>query len=324
MRILYRGQVFESELRSLAECHAFDFVVAADTDAVVRELPQADALWITPSTYAAAIPRAVAARRGTLRWIALTSAGYDAVQIHGIAPEVTTTYAAGVNAPVVAEHALALLLAATRQLSVALDRARSETWDRTIVGTLRSIEDMTVTIVGFGAIGRQLARGLRALGARIIGVNRSGSPDPSADAMVPVAELHAALAQSDAVVIAVTMSEQTRGLIDAAAFDAMRPQTIFVNVARGAIVDQGALRAAIATGKVRGAGLDVTEPEPPPSGDALWRAPETIMTPHVAGFGSHGAGARLIAHFDRNIERFTSGEPLEGVVPANVPANTPL
>lgn len=315
MRILYRGQVYEAELAALAARRGFTFVVAADTDGVVRELPHADALWITPSTYAAAIPQAVAAHPAALRWVALTSAGYDAVLAHGRVPGAVTTYASGVYGPVVAEHALALLLACVRRLPVAHDRQRTQTWDRALAGTLRSIEDMTVAIVGFGAIGTHLAQCLRPLGARIVGVSRSGEPDPLADAMFATRDLHAALATSDAVVLAVTLNDETHHLIDAAAFGAMRRGTVLVNVARGGVIESAALRDAIANGTVRGAGLDVTDPEPLPPGDALWDAPETIVTPHVGGFGSRALSGRLIAHFDRNIDRLLAGEPLAGVVP---------
>ncbi len=313
-RILFRGQIFEDELRALAGRRGIAFEAAADTAAVVRALPGADALWITPSTYAAAIPQAVAAQRGALRWIGLTSAGYDAVLSLGVAPGVVTTYAAGVYGPVVAEHALALLLAAVRRLPAAFDRQRAHVWDRDISGTLRSVGDMSVAIVGFGAIGQHLARALRPLGAHIIGVNRSGAQDPLADEMASVETLHAVLARSDAVVLALTLDASTRGLIDARAFAAMRRGTVLVNVARGGIVDAGALRAAIADGTVRGAGLDVTDPEPLAPGDALWDATDTLVTPHVAGFGSRALGARLVALFERNLDHLAAGEPLEGAI----------
>ncbi len=313
-RILYRGQIFEAELRALAAQRGIAFEAAADTDAVVRALPGADALWITPSTYAAAIPQAIAAQRGALRWIGLTSAGYDAVVSLGIAPGVVTTYASGVYGPVVAEHALALLLASVRRFPATFERHRAHVWDRELSGTLRSVGDMTVAIVGFGAIGQHLARCLRPLGARIIGVNRSGAPDPLADEMARVDTLPAVLARSDAVVLAVTLDASTRGLIDARAFAAMRPGTVLVNVARGGIVDASALRAAIADGTVRGAGLDVTDPEPLAPDDALWDAPDTLITPHIAGFGNRALGTRLVALFARNLDHLAAGEPLEGAI----------
>jgi phosphoglycerate dehydrogenase-like enzyme len=306
--------MFVEELRGLAVQRGLDFVVAGDTAAAVRELPHADALWINPSTYDAAIPAAIAAERGRLRWVALTSAGYDVMLTHGIPAGVTSTSAAGVYGPVVAEHALALLLASVRQLPAALERQRAHVWDRALSAKLRSIGDMTVAIVGFGAIGRHLATCLRPLGARIIGVNRSGDADPLADEMHPVGALHAVLARSDAVVLAIAMTAQTRGLIDARAFAAMQPQTLLVNVARGGIVDALALRDAIANGTVRGAGLDVTDPEPLEPNDALWDAPETIVTPHVAGFGSRALGARLVDLFARNLDRLAAGQPLEGTI----------
>jgi phosphoglycerate dehydrogenase-like enzyme len=315
VNVLYRGQVYEAELAALAARRGFAFTVAADADAVIRALPDADALWITPSTYDPAIPRAAAAAgTGRLRWMALTSAGYDAVIARGRIPNVVTTYASGVYAPVVAEHALALLLASVRGIGPALDAQRAATWDRALPARLRSLEDMTVAIVGFGAIGRALARLLRPLAARIVGVNRSGAADPLADAMFPAHAVHDALAQSDAVVLAVTLDDGTRGLIDAPAFAAMRPGAVLVNVARGPVVDAAALRDALASGHVYAA-LDVTDPEPLPPDDALWSAPGALITPHVGGFGSRAVAHRLVAHIERNVDRLLANETLEGVVP---------
>jgi phosphoglycerate dehydrogenase-like enzyme len=298
----------------MAARHGIDLLVANDEDTMLRALPAMDALWVTPTYYSSAIPRAVALERGALRWIGLTSAGYDVLAAQGVAPGVITTYAAGVHGPAVAEHAVALLLAAVRRLPAAFDRQRDARWDRAIVARLRSVEDMTVTIVGLGAIGRDIARRLRPFGARLIGVSRRGRADAVVDAVFRAERLHEALAQSDAVIVAVAMSEETRHLIDAAAFAAMRPGTVFVNVARGAVVDRAALLSAIAAAAVDGVALDVTDPEPLPPGDPLWNAPDTLITPHLGSFGSRAAGARLAEHLRQNLTRLAAGEPLAGVV----------
>ena len=316
VRILFRGQVFEHELTELAARRGWDFIVARDEAELLRRLPEAEALWITPTMYTPAVPKAIAKERGKLRWLGLTSAGYDVLLTAGAPADVLVTYATGVYGPAVAEHALALLLGLIRQLPLALERQRSATWDRAIAGRLRALEDMTVAVVGFGAIGREIAKRLRPFAKAIIGVTRSGSPDPLADEMAPVSRLHQVLARSDVVVLSVAMNEATRHLIDAAAFDAMRAGTILINVARGPIVDPEALRRAIASGTISAAGLDVTDPEPLPGTDALWQLPETIVTPHVGGFGSIAAGRRLAEHFERNADRLAAGEALEGLIPA--------
>jgi phosphoglycerate dehydrogenase-like enzyme len=315
MRVVFRGQVFEAELTELAQRRKLDFFVANDEQELLAALPAADALWITPTYYSAAIPQAVKGNRGSLKWIGLTSAGYDVLLRAGVPPAVTMTYAIHVHGPAVAEHAVALLLALLRQLPRAFAAQTQGVWDApAMIRTLRSLEDLTVAIVGFGAIGGGLATRLRPLAKRIIGVSRSGNPDARADAMFPSARLQEALAQSDAVVLAVTYNDETRHMIDAAALAAMPANSLLVNVSRGPVVDGTALHAALVAGKLAGAALDVTDPEPLPAADPLWKAPGVIITPHIATFGSIATGQRLADQYDRNLERFARGEALEGEI----------
>jgi phosphoglycerate dehydrogenase-like enzyme len=225
------------------------------------------------------------------------------------------TYAVTVHGPAVAEHAVALLLALVRQLPRAFAAQADAGWDApAMIGSLRSLEDLTVAIVGFGAIGGAIAARLRPLAKRIIGVSRLGHADARADEMFPSTRLHDALAQSDAVILAVTFSEETRHLIDAAALAAMPANGLVVNVSRGPVVDGAALHRALAGGRLGGAALDVTDPEPLPAGDPLWHTPGVIITPHIATFGSRATGRRLADQYERNVDRFERGEPLEGTI----------
>ena len=320
MRVIYRGQVFEAEITELAKRKGIDLVVARDEQELLRELPRADALWITPTYYQPAVPQAVKAERGALKWIGLTSAGYDVLLRAGVAPGVTTTYAVRVHGPAVAEHAVALLLALLRQLPRAITAQIAANWDSpAMVNTLRSLEDLTVAIVGFGAIGGALAERLRPLAKRIIGVNRSGRADARADAMYPSSGLLEALAQSDVVILTVSYTAETKHLIDAAAFATLPAGALLVNVSRGPVVDSEALKAALAGGRLAGAALDVTDPEPLPAGDPLWHMPGVIITPHISTFGSRATGQRLADQFGQNVDRFARGETLEGTIdPASV------
>jgi phosphoglycerate dehydrogenase-like enzyme len=315
MRVIYRGQVFEAELTELARRRKLDFIVTRDEAELLSELPGADALWITPTYYQAAVPQAVKSTPGRLKWIGLTSAGYDVLLRAGVPPGVTMTYAVTVHGAAVAEHAVALLLALLRQLPRAFAAQTHAGWDApAMIAHLRSLEDLTVAIVGFGSIGGALATRLRPLAKRIIGVSRSGAPDPRADAMFASSQLHEALAQSDAVVLTVTYNDETRHLIDAAALAALPPNALVVNVARGPVVDGVALHAALSEKRLAGAALDVTDPEPLPPGDPLWNTPGVIITPHIATFGSRATGQRLADQYDRNIDRFARGEELEGTI----------
>jgi phosphoglycerate dehydrogenase-like enzyme len=132
--------------------------------------------------------------------------------------------------------------------------------------------------------------------------------------MFPSSRLHDALAQSDVAIVTVAYDERTRHLIDAAALAALPANALVVNVSRGPVVDTAALQRALSDGHLGGAALDVTDPEPLPPGDPLWTTPGVIITPHIGSFGSRATGQRLAEQYDRNLDRFARGEPLEGTI----------
>jgi phosphoglycerate dehydrogenase-like enzyme len=210
---------------------------------------------------------------------------------------------------------MTLLLALVRRLPAAVLNAERHRWDQSGAGGIGTLHGATVAVVGFGNIGREVALRLRAFGARVIAVTRSGRPDPLADEVVAADRLHDALGRSDAVVLAVPLNAQTRHLIDARALAAMRPHAFLINVARGGVVDQAALTAALTEGRIGGAGLDVTHPEPLPPDDPLWTLPNALITPHVAGYGGDVAPRRILALVERNLRNFLDGHPLESPAP---------
>jgi phosphoglycerate dehydrogenase-like enzyme len=314
MRVLMRAHVFRTELIDAAQRLDLDLVVADDPQTFAHEVPRAEALWIVPSAYDATVAEILKTSAGTLRWIGMTSIGYDPLVRFGIPDGVIVTNVGDVLGPVVAEHAVMLLLAMVRQLP-AMQRRQSEgRWDASVMRQLRSLEDLSVTIVGFGSIGREIASRLRPFGAHIIGVRASGRPDALADEMFPAGRLRDGLARGDAVVLAVPLVEQTRHLIDETAFAAMRPGALLVNVARGPVIDGSALVAALENERLGGVALDVTDPEPLPAGHPMWNDPRVVISPHIGGFGSIAAGRRLAQLFERNVAHLRSGEPLEAQV----------
>ena len=280
-----------------------------------RELADADALWAWPAFYDAELVGLLAQHRPRLRWVQLPTMGYDPVELHGVPAGVTVTTAGDAYAPTVAEHALALLLALVRRLPEAVRNAEQHRWDQSGATAIGTLHDATVAVIGFGNIGREIAQRLRGFGARVIAVTRSGRPDPLADEVVRIEELHAVLGRSDAVVLAVPLNARTRHVIDARALAAMQPHALLINVARGGVVDQAALATALAERKVGGAGLDVTDPEPLPPDDRLWTLPNTLITPHVAGYGGNVAPRRILALVERNLRAFIEGRPLESPAP---------
>jgi D-3-phosphoglycerate dehydrogenase len=274
----------------------------------VGEVEGADALvWtdaVDPKGLAAALARSSA------RWVQLPLAGVEEF-VAVMDRDRVWTSAKGIYGPACAEHALALMLAASRLLHRHLRTAR---WQPPAKGSRhRRLAGGRAVIVGTGGIGAALLRLLPPFGVAATAVNRSRLPAEYAAETVPVSALPQVLPEADWVVLALALTPQTRGLFDAAMLGRMNPDAWLVNVARGALVDTEALVEALRSGRLGGAALDVTEPEPLPDDHPLWSLDDVIITSHSAGTEAM-ALPELAARVQRNVERFARGLPLEGVV----------
>ena len=210
------------------------------------------------------------------------------------------------NADSVAELAVLFLLALVRKLDAA--RAAFRDWETRPTGG--SLLGSTVAIVGLGAIGSALARRLTAFCGKITGI-RARPARGGATGVVEVAgpgELHKVLAEADAVVCCAMYDGSNANLFDAAAFAAMKPGAIFVNVARGGLVDEAALLAALNSGQIGGAGLDVYATEPADPDSPLLRHPNVVATPHIGGL-TYEMFRRTATLFAGNLNRWAAGEP---------------
>jgi len=253
--------------------------------------------------------RAAMARLPRLSWVQLPSAGVDDLYAAGIFADssVEWTGAQGSYARPVAEHALALMLATLRRFP---ERIRAESW----AGEFgRSLYGLRVVIVGAGGITQELLRLLAPFEVRTTVIRRDRAPLPGADRTMTASELHAALAKADVLVLAAPLTPQTRGLIDASALAVLPEHAVLINVARGGLVDTDALVAALRSGALSGAGLDVTDPEPLPDGHALWTLPTVIVTPHTADTPDMVVPL-LAARIEENVRRRIAGEALLGRV----------
>jgi D-2-hydroxyacid dehydrogenase (NADP+) len=228
------------------------------------------------------------ARAPRLKFIQSISAGTDQYSREAFkAAGIRLASGAGVNARAVAEHAMALILAMTRQLHVARDNQAKHHW-RGMISEIAKREDevggKTLLVVGLGRIGSHLAMLARAFGMRVIGTKRdTASGAGNADEVHPQDRLLDLIPQADFVALTCPLTPQTERLINAAAFAAMKPSAYLINVARGRVVDEPALVAALGAGKVAGAGLDCTVEEPLPAASPLWDMPNVLITPHTAG-----------------------------------------
>lgn len=276
---------------------------ARDAEAIV--------VWLNPSDRLAALP----AELPRLRWVQGLMAGTDAVHAAGFPPEVQIAAGAGLHDLPVAEHALALILAAARRLDEAADAQTRHEWldhhggnqiaNRSGFTTLHGAR---VLIWGFGGIGTTLAGYLSALGAEVVGVARSAGTRQGYR-VVAADEVAGELPRTDVLVDILPGGAATDGVIDADVLTALPAHAWFVNVGRGVTVDEDALLAALRSSSIAGAALDVFRTEPLPSDSPLWDAPNTIITAHAAG-GRPQQPGRLIAE---NLRRYRAGEPLLGV-----------
>lgn len=245
-----------------------------------------------------------------LRWLHIHSAGADRpvyVQLRERGVQVTTS--SGANAPVVAQNALLGVLALARRWPQLAAAQREHRWAPLIAtGLPRDLQGQTAVVVGWGPVGREIARLLLALGLRVLVVRRQAGAGEGLT-MVADTQLHEVLPTADWLLLACPLTERTRGLLGARELALLPAHCGLVNVSRGEVVDEEALVAALRGRRIAGAYLDVFAHEPLPADSPLWDLPNVICTPHSAGF-SDGNEQRVARMFLDNLERFVRGEPL--------------
>jgi D-2-hydroxyacid dehydrogenase (NADP+) len=252
-------------------------------DDLVKRVPEADVVVASGMWRNDLIPHAA-----KLKFIQSISSGMDQYSKEQLAAKgVRLASAAGVNARAVAEHALALILAIMRRLPEARDNQHRKMW-RGMLGDLTEREDelggKTVLIVGMGRIGSHLAKLCKAFDMKLLGIRRDPAQGANgADSIHGMAELVKLAPQADFVVLTCALTPETTGLMSAAAFAAMKPSSVFVNVARGKVADEAALIKTMQDGRIWAAGIDVTAEEPLPENSPLWTLPNVFVTPHTAG-----------------------------------------
>ena len=247
-----------------------------------------------------------------VRFIQLCSAGYDHFDLEALKSRgIRLANAAGANANAVSEHAFALILAITRRMSEARDNQQRRVW-RGMISDLSQREDelagKTLLVYGLGRIGKRIARIAKALDMHVIGIRRSGGEPPAeVDRLGAPRDLAKLLPEADIVVLACPLTAETRGLINAAAFAAMKPSAYLINVARGPVVDEPALIEALRMRRIAGAGIDVTATEPLDTDSPLWSLDNVVLTPHTAG-ESRRFEANVIEILIENLNRLSRGE----------------
>ena len=296
-----------------------EHIPVTDTDELASQWPQVEVLYTSTC-----VPRAEQAPR--LRWIQCHWAGVEQFLEHRIAARVRITTVSGIAAVTIAEYVFGGLLALTHHVpSLLHHQARKQwpsgRWGKFVPAELRGA---TIGIIGYGSLGREVARLARAFGMRTLALKRNperhaddgwsltatGDPDGSqADRIYAPEALHIMLPLCDHVLVTVPLTPNTLHLIGATEFAAMKAGAIFVNVARGKIVDEAALIAALQSGHLGGAVLDVFETEPLDSNSPLWQLQNVIISPHVSGITPRYDELALRVFAD-NLRRYTAGQPL--------------
>lgn len=287
-----------------------DYDVAAPIPAEHRDA-EAVVVWLNPGERLEAMP----AELPQVRWVQGLMAGTDGVQAAFAGTDVVISAGTGLHDQPVAEHTLALILAAARRLDEAHAAQAERRWleghGGNQIGNRKGFTTLAgarVLIWGFGGIGVTLAGYLTALGAEVTGVARSAGERHGYRVITPD-DLAAELGSTDVLVDILPGGAQTDRAVGADVFEALPAHAWFVNVGRGVTVDEDALDAALRSGSIAGAALDVFRTEPLPETSSLWQAPNIIITAHAAG-GRPQQPGKLIAE---NLRRYREGEPLLGV-----------
>ena len=268
----------------------------------------AEILWLALWSLRQSSP-AVAA--GTcLRWIHTNGAGVDFFPLDAIRERgIVLTNGSGLNSVPIAEAALMGMLAAARSLPALVRAQQGRRWAREEAGT-GELNGSSALVIGMGSIGSAVGERLRALGVAVTGVRRL--PAGEAGVLGPD-DWRPRLPEFDWVILTAPLTPATRHLIGAAELGAMRPGAWLINMARGGLVDEPALAAALRSGRPAGAYLDATEREPPPADSPLWDLPNLILTPHISGV-TRGHDARAVDMFVQQLHRYRTGEPMLNVV----------
>lgn len=251
-------------------------------------------------------------RQGRLRWIQSSAAGLDHCLVPAVVESpVIVTSASGVLADQVTEHTIALLTGLTRSLPVFF---RAQQQREFIRRPTRDLTGATVGIVGMGGVGRRLVEVLAAFKTRILATDWYPiDKPPQVESLWPPERLDEMLPLVDVLILSVPLTDRTRGMIGAREISLLKPGSLLVNVARGPLVVEDALVAALRSGHLAGAAVDVTATEPLPATSALWELPQVIITPHVGGQSARRID-NMTDFFCENLRRDQADEPLRNLV----------
>ena len=250
-----------------------------------------------------------------LRWLQLNNAGTEGFLEPGILPDgAILTNATGAYGMAISEHMIGMLFMLHKHLQDYYTQQQSCLWQR--LGPMTVVGGSTTLVLGLGDIGTEFARKMDAMGSYVIGIRKSRAPKPDfVREQYTMDALESLLPRADVVAMSLPGYGETRHIINARTLRLMKPGAVLINVGRGMSVDSMALCDALNEGRIGGACLDVTEPEPLPPEHPLWKAKNVLITPHASGgFALEATLEKILAICGKNLAHFVKGEPLDNVV----------
>jgi phosphoglycerate dehydrogenase-like enzyme len=280
-----------------------------DEQQLATALPNAEVFVTSNRIYSENVGRIVREQGKALKWIQFTTAGFDNAINAGLPKGLVITNCGGVRSHSVAEQAFYLLLALVRQ-SRAIEAANlRHDWIRDPISpSVHNVASRHMLIVGMGPLGQALTRRALAFDMTVSGVSRTLEPPAGVRKVWPRAQFNEACREADVIVLATALDDDTAKIINRESLAAMHKGAYFINVARGAMVDEAALVDALKSGHLAGAGLDVTDVEPTPKDTLLWDLPNVVLSPHIAGAGdpSEAGVGRVLT---QNFTTYLAGKP---------------
>jgi len=287
-RLPFASSEVEEELRKVPEA---ELAIVTSVEELLPELDATQLLVLpdAPADDARMVMERICAGGPRPFAMHFNSAGMEGFRLAGIPPWVAVSQAHGALAPTIAEHVMGMIIALNRRFPWALEMQRLQRWSAPETASLATVAGSNVLLVGLGNIGTAVAGLAGAMGARVHAATRTPRPSEGVSRVLPLDSLLSLLPEVDTVVCCLALTEHTRHIIGRSELAAMKPGAALVNVGRGGLVDTDALADALETGQLRGAALDVADPEPLPPGHRLWAVPNIIITAHYSGAGPEGA-----------------------------------
>ncbi|NSL52118.1 D-2-hydroxyacid dehydrogenase [Calidifontibacillus erzurumensis] len=256
-------------------------------------------------TYGGDLNEEILERAKRLKWIMVLSAGIEKLPFEALKKRnILITNARGIHKVPMAEYTFAMIMQVTKKMKQLIENEKNEVWDRTI--RLVELAGKTITILGAGAIGCEIARVAKAFNMKTIGVNRSGQNADYMDEIYSVQDLEQALVQADFVVSVLPSTKETYHLLKENHFKMMKNECVFINIGRGDIVEESVLLKVLEDGEIAHAVLDVFESEPLPEGHPFWKMENVTVTPHISGLSALYQ-QRAFQIFEHNLINYLSG-----------------